>query len=138
MAVGFNVDFYWFQIGSSDFLYSFFSTVAYRLENNIWGSKYPIIMKDLYYGKILIDSLDDAIIELSRIKDEFSRLKPESVIWSIDDLSIQPPWGNDISSDIADMSNYYVTSDGRDFFDVFLLALTTAKELKKPLEIEAL
>lgn len=31
--VGFKVKYYWFQIGSEDFLFSFFSTVAYNLEN---------------------------------------------------------------------------------------------------------
>lgn len=25
------------------------------------------------------------------------------------------PWGNDISEDITDLSNYFVTSDGNDF-----------------------
>ncbi len=35
MAVGFKVKYYWYQIGSGDFLHSFFSTVAYRLENAI-------------------------------------------------------------------------------------------------------
>ncbi|MFR0955253.1 MAG: Imm70 family immunity protein [Roseburia inulinivorans] len=32
-AVGFKVKFYWYQIGHGDFLHSFFSTVAYNLEN---------------------------------------------------------------------------------------------------------
>ena len=31
--VGFKVKFYWYQIGSGDFLHAFFSTVAYNLEN---------------------------------------------------------------------------------------------------------
>ncbi len=39
MAVGFKVKYYCYQIGSGDFLHSFFSTVAYRLENRIWGKK---------------------------------------------------------------------------------------------------
>ena len=56
MAVGFKVKFYWYQIGHGDFLHSFFSSVAYNLENGDWGS--------------------------------------------------------DISKDITDLSNYFVTSDG--------------------------
>lgn len=44
MAVGLKVKFYWYQIGTGDFLHSFFSTIAYNLENSKWGSKYPFIM----------------------------------------------------------------------------------------------
>jgi len=48
MAVGFKVKFYWYQIGNGAFLHSFFSTVAYNLENGNWGSRFPIIMCELY------------------------------------------------------------------------------------------
>lgn len=68
-----------FEIGSGDFWYSFFSTVAYRLE----GAK----------------------------------------------------WGSNISEDITDLSNYFVTSEGEDFVSVFLDALETAKEIKFGIEI---
>ena len=40
--VGFKVKFYWYQIGSGDFLHAFFSTVAYNLENMKWGSRGPV------------------------------------------------------------------------------------------------
>ena len=33
MAVGFTVGFYYYSIGSADFLHSFFSTVAVNLED---------------------------------------------------------------------------------------------------------
>lgn len=38
------------------------------------------------------------------------------VIWDIDDMTKMPPWGKNISKDITDLSNYFVTSDGKDFF----------------------
>ena len=50
--VGFKVKFYWYQIGSGDFLHAFFSTVAYNLENMKWGSRFPVIMKELYQGHL--------------------------------------------------------------------------------------
>lgn len=55
MAVGFSVGFYWFQIGTGDFLHSFFSTVAFNLENKKWGSRFPIIMNKLYQGKLEVE-----------------------------------------------------------------------------------
>ncbi len=79
IMVGFKVKYYWYQIGSGDFLFSFFSTVAYHLENQ--------------------------------------------------------KWGRNISSDITNLSNYFVTSDGEDFITIFNRALEKAEELSSRLEI---
>ena len=76
MAVGFTVDFYYYSIGSADFLHSFFSTVAVNLEN--------------------------------------------------------------ISEDITDLSNYFVTSEGEDFISVLFTALNDSKQMKAPVEIVSL
>ncbi len=63
---------------------------------------------------------------------------PSEVVWDIEDLSKQPPWGDDISSDIKDLSNYFVTSDGKDMFEVLFYALNEALEEKVDLKIETL
>lgn len=136
MAVGFKVKFYWYQIGNGDFLYSFFSTVAYNLENENWGSRFPIIMNELYYGKVSNENTEKAIKELGIIQKELKEFTPEKVIWDIEDLSKEPPWGSDISKDITDLSNYFVTSDGKDFLTVFSHALEKAKEINAELEIK--
>lgn len=52
------------------------------------------------------------------------------MIWDINDLSKQPPWGDKISERITSLTNYYVTSDGRDFIDAFNMALDAAIEKK--------
>lgn len=138
MAVGFKVKFYWYQIGHGDFLQSFFSTVAYNLENENWGSRFPIIMNELYQGKLEHENIDRALEELSIIKKELQTFSPEKVVWDIEDLSKQPPWGSDISKDIIDLSNYFVTSDGNDFLTVFAHALEKAKEIDTEIEIKSM
>ena len=135
---GFTVGFYWFQIGTGDFLHSFFSTVALRLENGLWGSKYPIIMNELYQGELPANKTDLAIDELIQIKEGLRGLSSEQVVWDIEDLSKQPPWGNKISPDITDLSSYFVTSDGEDFIGVLERALKTAAEEGDALKIESL
>ena len=60
------------------------------------------------------------------------------VIWDAEDLSLTPPWGNNISSDITDLSNYFVTSDGRDLISVLNEALEDAKEMHCDIEIDNL
>ena len=138
MAVGFKVKFYWYQIGHGEFLHSFFSTVAYNLENKHWGSRFPIIMNELYQEKVECENIDKALEELSIIKKELKAFSPEKVVWDIEDLSKQPPWGNDISKDITDLSNYFVTSDGKDFLTVFSHALEKAKEINDKIEIKSM
>lgn len=138
MAVGFKVDFEWYQIGNGDFLYSFFSTVAYHLEGGKWGRRFPIIMKKLYQGKLKRKDVNKAIKELETIKSELQAFTPDKVIWDIEDISKQPPWGSNISEDITDLSNYFVTSDGEDFISVFFDALETAKKAGSDIEIESM
>ena len=138
MAVGFKVKFYWYHIGQGDFLHAFFSTVAYNLENKNWGSRFPIIMNELYQGKMKWEDAEKAIGELSIIKDELQTLKPDKVVWDIEDLSKQPPWGDNISKDITDLSNYFVTSDGEDFISIFLHALDMSKEVSCNVEIKSI
>ena len=63
------------------------------------------------------------------------------MVWEIEDLSKQPPWGNNISKDITDLSNYFVTSDGDDFLKIFMHtmhALKKAKDLNCELEIKTI
>ncbi|QFJ54664.1 immunity 70 family protein [Pseudobutyrivibrio xylanivorans] len=138
MAVGFKVKYYWYQIGNGDFLHAFFSTVAANLENSNWGCRFPVIMRELYQGKLNVDKIDETLEELSVIKEELKELSVDKVVWDIEDLSKQPPWGDNISEDITDLSNYFVTSDGEDFFTIFTHALEKAKETKSGVEIKLL
>lgn len=80
MAVGFKVKYYWYQIGRGDFLHSFFSTVAYNLENENWGSRFPIIMNELYQGKMSWMNVDKAIAELNVIKEELQAFSPDIML----------------------------------------------------------
>lgn len=136
--VGFKVKFYWYSIGSGDFLHSFFSTIAYNLENAKWGSRFPLIMQELYQGHLPKEYIDDARSELAVISAELKDLPPDRVIWDIEDLSKQPPWGNDISEDITNLSNYFVTSDGEDFLTIFLHTLEKAKNVNEDVNIESM
>lgn len=138
MAVGFKVGFFWYQIGRGDFLHSFFSTVAYNLENKKWGSRYPIIMNELYQGKVEYNRIEFALKEIGDISNELKRYPICCVIWDIEDITKQPPWGKNISKDITDLSNYFVTSDGEDFITIMQHALEKAMELKMPIEIQSI
>ena len=134
----FTVKYCMYTIGTADFLHSFFSTVCGRLENGKWGSRYPYLMNELYQGTLPAEHLAAGTEELAQIKQELSQFAPNQVIWDIDDLSLTPPWGDNISGDITDLSNYFVTSGGNDFFTVFSAALSKAQALGAPLKIQTI
>lgn len=133
--VGFKVKFEWYEVGAASFLHSFFSTIAYRLEDNKWGTRFPYLMRKLYQGKLERLDVEKAIEELDVIKNELKKFSPEKVIWDIENLNSQPPWGNEISEDITDLSNYFVTSDGKDLIKVLYDALETSIHLNSDVEI---
>ena len=84
------------------------------MEAGKWGEKFPIIMNELYKGKLLAKNAENALKELESITIELSKFSPEKVVWDIDNLETRPPWGDNISDEITDLSNYFVTSTGRD------------------------
>lgn len=138
MAVGLFTDPIFYKIGTGDFLHSFFSTIAYRLENNKWGSRFPTLMNKLYNDDIEYNECKSVEEELSIIKKEFAKLSPDKIIWNINDLSQQPPWKDNIADRITSLANYFWTSDGKDMFEVFERALKASIEIKEKLIIRSI
>lgn len=106
------------EIGTPSFLHAVFSTMSGNLEPQGWGSRFPILMNELYNGALNQDKANTALAELQVVKSELKKCNPEKVIWDIEDRELRPPWGNNISPDITDLSNYFVTSGGEDFIEI--------------------
>ena len=120
----FTVKYYIYTIGTADFLHAFFSTVCGRMENG--------------KGVLPVKHLAAGTEELSQIKQELAQFAPDQVIWDIDDRSLTPPWGDNISDDITDLSNYFVTIEGEDFLSVFAAALDKAQQRNASLKIQTI
>lgn len=138
MAVGFKVKYYWYQVGHGDFLHSFFSTISYHLEQNGWGTEYPFLLNELYNGKLENKNIDNAINELEAIIKKLQDFSPSQVIWDIDNLSKSPPWGDNISKDITNLSNYFITSEGEDLIDMLMKALEKGRKTNSDVYIESI
>jgi hypothetical protein len=107
-----------FEIGSTSFLKSWFSTILRRLEAGRWGSIYPTIMRDFYGGALTPDKVRQAAAELELIQKGLTEFPPDQVVWDFENDHARPPWGDDISPTITSLANYFVTSDGKDLFQV--------------------
>ena len=116
MTVGFKVGSITDEIGSSDFFHAFFSTIAVRLEL-AWGARFPVLMTKLYQGELRQEDAVLALGELATIQSELRAFPPSQIVWDNDDKSKSPPWGTEIAATITDLSNYFVTSTGRDLIE---------------------
>lgn len=92
-------------------------------------------MNVLYQGSLKWKLAPKVTEELKEVKNKLQNYKPSQVIWDIEDTSLQPPWGDNISSEITSLGNYFVTSDGKDLIDVILRALQTSYNEKEDIEI---
>lgn len=115
-----------------------FSTVSYHLEENGWGSKYPFLLNKLYQGKLESENISKALEELEDIKEQLKNYSPSQVVWDIEDISKRPPWGDNISEEITDLSNYFVTSDGEDFIKILKSALEKGLKTNSDVYIESI
>lgn len=138
MAIGLEVRNNWYEIGSSDFFYSFFSTIAAVLEKEAWGKRFPVIMTRLYNGCIEKTEMLEAKQELLTIQKELKLHSPKEIVWNYEDRTLSTPWGDNISDSITDLSNYFYTSDGEELFVVFFKAIDDAIETGSSLEISPL
>jgi len=136
MTIGIKIGNTWTEIGSGSFLHAFFSTISQHLEPNGWGSRFPILIKELYHGRLSSKKAKTALVELQTAKKELKRFGPDQVIWDIENLDARPPWDDNISPHITDLSNYFVTSTGRDLFDVFEEVLALSAKSGKDIEIQ--
>ena len=93
-----NVGFFqcnvWAEFGYSETLYSWFSTICYRLENQEWGSRFPITMNCLYYDEkngVEYQNLNKFEKEIKEIKEEFHKLTLDDAIWSLEENILKIP-----------------------------------------------
>ncbi len=131
MSVGIKVGSITDEIGTSDFFHAFFSTVSANLESEGWATRFPVVLGKLYQGDLEASLANQAISELAQIQKELSQLEPSRVVWDIEHPSRQPPWGNEISSEITSLANYFVTSTGRDLISTLIEALEDAAKGNK-------
>ena len=134
MAVGIKVGSITDEIGTPAFFHAFFSTVSSNLEDG-WGSRFPVLFKNLYQGNLDAGLAATAIKELNQVKEELAAIAPDKVVWDIEDRSTQPPWGSHISPGITSLANYFVTSTGRDLISTMIEALDDAATQNKPVSI---
>jgi 2,3-bisphosphoglycerate-dependent phosphoglycerate mutase len=138
MAIGLQLGSVVDEIGTGDFFHAFFSTISGNLEEHAWGSRFPTLLEKLYGGELTQGDAPSALNELNIVARELAKLPPENVIWDVENPERQPPWGGNISAEITDLSNYFVTSTGRDLIGVLREVLEELRDRGGVLKVVSL
>jgi hypothetical protein len=93
-------------------------------------------MTRLYNGNLDAGEAEAALHEVDLIQRGLEAFPPSEIVWDFRDRSARPPWGDRIASHITSLANYFVTSDGKDLFDVLRTALREAATKKMAARIE--
>ncbi len=123
------------EIGPGGLLHCLLSTVAIHLESGNWGSKFPLIMGKFYQGSLPASDGDAAFLEMHEIKRGLESLTPDKVVWDIEDLTKDPPWGRSYGPHVKSMADYYITTTRRNLVNEILDNLESLKEFGGTLDI---
>ena len=93
-------------------------------------------MRQLYEGELPSGQAAGALAELEEACAELRRFPPSEVVWDVENRSAKPPWGSNISPDVTDLSGYFMTSEGRDLFEVLFEVLKETEDSGQTLRIE--
>ncbi len=124
------VDIKRYEIGSPAFFHCFFSTIAYRLENDAWGSVYPRLMLDFYTGRLRVADVPEALRELDAVQAAFERMPPTDIIWDYDDLERQPPWAEGVLDTVTCAAECFFTSREEHLFTVLRQAFAHSMKVR--------
>lgn len=120
MSVGFRTSGIWTEIGESEFLHAFFSTICFHLESCNWGSKYPYLLKNLYYDKLEAKDAGHALNELKEIRTKLSTLDIKDVIWDIEELAKKPPTSFISNLKAPNLSECFISVGGKNIFNLLI------------------
>jgi hypothetical protein len=131
MKVYLRVKYYSYELGDPIWYRAFFDNICYHLEKGKWGSVFPVVMS-LYNGEINHKNLDQQDEEITMIKEKFSEIDVNRIIWDIENLSVKCPYLGNLAKDIKTLADFWRTSyESEDMFEVFKRAIQDAKDKKE-------
>lgn len=105
-----------FWLDSGEHFRSFFSTIWNRLENRKWGSRFPVTMNKLFYGKADASDMDAFAAELKAIQEGFRQLPVYELTWNYEKPDACPPDGMQFDAPVHTCEDFFRHCNGLDLF----------------------
>lgn len=122
------------NVGTSDYLYSLYSTIVVRLSSNRREINDAIAF--LNSGRCESTKCLDVARQFNLIRDLLSSVKPNDAVYDIDNPNTPAPWKDDLSPVITSCANLFITSDGKDLLYEIVCVLVYGFYSKKDVVIE--
>ena len=120
-------------IGSPKILQTFLLTIHRELETQGWGSRFPLLLNDLYVsGKIAGDKGKLLKNEMDVVRSEFASSSPDDVIWILNKEIV--PAGI-FNSNASDLTEYFVTQADVNLIDILIRRSDRMIKEQKDIEI---
>ncbi|WP_188354942.1 Imm70 family immunity protein, partial [Galliscardovia ingluviei] len=116
-------------VGSFAYGNAFFATVCTRLEDGVWGSRFPVVMNHLSWYRIEVDWMDQALLELETIKRELSVLPVSDVVWVVDLPEAKPPYDVGGDSEAVNLAEFFTTRNGKNLIDEIINLVTYGQQI---------
>ena len=101
------------EIGKSDYVFCFYSTVFINLSKI--SSKISLALDFLKTGECKgVDGYEIAR-QFNLIRDGLSQLSTDKIVYNMSDLHLKAPWSNNISPVVTSCGNFFTTPEGKDF-----------------------
>jgi len=125
MSIGLETTGIWKEIGDINLLYTFFLTISHHLESDNWGSKYPYLLKKLFFDRLNSEEASFALDELIDIRQKFKEIRADKIIC---DKNIKRPLNqNCLKPNAINLSETFYTVNRQNIFDVFTDILDLCK-----------
>ena len=116
-------------VGSFAYGNAFFATVCTRLEDGVWGSRFPVVMNYLSWFRTEVEWLSQALLELEVIKRELSALPASDVVWVVDLPEVKPPYDVGGDSEAVNLAEFFTTRNGKNLIDELMDLLAYAQQI---------
>lgn len=98
------------DVGSSDNLYSLYSTICVCLSRHKRSLR--LLSRFIEKGSCAASKCLDTAAEFKLAFDLLSQLPPDEAVYDKNDISRPAPWSGNISSDVKSCADLYTTADG--------------------------
>ena len=117
-----------FNVGTVGFFNSFFATVCTRLEDGVWGSRFPNA-DSLYWAGVPKGWWAPALSELEVIKRELSALPASDVVWVVGLPEVKPSCDVGGDSEAVNLAEFFTTVDGKNLIDELMDLLAYGQQI---------
>lgn len=123
------------EVGEPAFLHCFFSTISAHAEPDGWGTRYPVLMRELYVGALPVQNVAQARDDLRQVFGALAVLPPRDVVWDYNDRTQRPPWEAAMPAHIKHLGEYFMAPDGTNLFTVIDTVLQRSQQTGTATEI---